>query len=92
MYYPVTVLEIRDSFALSLAKSTLEDAGIGYAVRGDDPLSFERIPGTRGIGEIPLCNCTCWIMVAPEDESEARALLEPLANPEPLAEGSDVPS
>ena len=36
----VTVLETSDTFALSLAKSALEDAGINYLVSGDDPRYF----------------------------------------------------
>jgi hypothetical protein len=42
MYDPdlITVLEATDSFALTLAKSSLEDAGIEYVVSGDNPRYF----------------------------------------------------
>ena len=78
----VTVLEANDSFALTLAKSSLDDAGIAYVVSGDDPRYVAGIPGAYGIGEIPLgTGCACRIQVARESESEARALLAPLEQP-----------
>lgn len=79
----VTVLETRDSFALSLAKASLEDAGIDYLVSGDEPRYIAGFAGAFGVGETPLCRCSCRIQVAPESESEARALLEPLQKPDP---------
>ena len=88
----VTVLETRDTFALSLAKASLEDAGIDYLVIGDDPRYFVGFPGafgSSGIGETPLAQCFCKIQVARESEAEARAVLEPLQNP-PAAEDSDA--
>jgi hypothetical protein len=47
-----TVLETDDSFALSLAKASLEDAGIDYLVAGDDP---RYIAGFR----LPLAHSSC---------------------------------
>lgn len=82
----VTVLETKDGFALNLATSTLENAGIQYVVSGDDPRYFpicDGVVGAPGIGQIPLWNCSCQIRVAQESEAEARALLEPLQNPIP---------
>ena len=78
----VTVYEADDSFALTLAKSSLDDAGIGYVVDGYDPRYIAGIPGAFGIGEIPLgTKCSCRIQVAREYEREARVLLEPLHQP-----------
>ena len=82
----VTVLETKDCFALTLAKSTLENAGIRYVVSGDDPRYFpiyDGVVGVPGIGQIPLWKCSCQIRVPQESEEEARALLEPLQNPIP---------
>lgn len=82
----VTVLETKDSFALTLATSTLENAGIQYVVSGDDPRYFpiyDGVVGAPGIGQIPLWKCLCQIRVAQASEEEARALLAPLQNPIP---------
>jgi hypothetical protein len=87
----VTVLETSDTFALSLAKSTLEDAGIRFLVSGDDPRYFslyDGVVGAPGIGQTPLWKCSCKILVARESEAEARALLESLQNP-PEADGDE---
>lgn len=83
----VTVLETDDSFALTLATSALEDAGIKYVVSGD-PKSLGGFPGNFGRGETPLGTvCSSTIQVTRASEREARALLEPLKNPvEPEAE------
>jgi hypothetical protein len=78
----VTVLETEDSFALGLAKASLEGAGIDYLVSGDDPRNFGPYPVTHLAGQIPLCGCSCRIQVTPEHEAEARALLDPLRNPD----------
>ncbi|MGC9970166.1 MAG: DUF2007 domain-containing protein [Bryobacteraceae bacterium] len=78
----VAVLETDDSFALTLAKASLEDAGIDYLVTGDDPRYMAGwIPREYGGGMTPLGRCSCRIQVAPESEAEARALLEPLQKP-----------
>ena len=75
----VTVFETGDSFALRLAKSALEEAGVEYLVTGEDPRYIAGIPGAFGLGEIPLATkCSCRIQVASGSESEARGLLEPL--------------
>ena len=73
----VTALETDDSFALTLAKSALEDAGIPYVVSGDDPRYIPGFPGAFGVGAIPLCKCSATIQVDRESEAAARALLEP---------------
>jgi len=79
----VTVFETHDSFALTLAKSALEDAGIEFVVDGDDPKYIAGVPGFYGIGEVPLATkCSCGIQVAREYEREARALVEPLQETE----------
>lgn len=77
----VTVLEIGNSFALTLAKSSLEDAGIEYLVSGDDARYNAGFPGAFGLGETPLgSKCSCRIQVARECAPEALALLEPFHN------------
>jgi len=78
----VTVLETDDSFALTLAKSALEDAGIQYVVSGDDPRYIPGFPGAFGVGAIPFGKCSATIQVDRESEAEARALLEPLQQKE----------
>src|SRR2546423_1093504 len=74
----VTVLEAHDSFALSLAKASLEDAGIEYLVSEEDPGYLPGFHGASGIGATPLWKCSSRIQVAREFEGAARALLEPL--------------
>src|SRR5712692_1093264 len=76
----VTVLEARDTFALSLAKASLDEAGIDYIVSEEDPGWAPGFHGSSGIGATPLWKCSSRIQVAREFESEARALLEPLEN------------
>ncbi len=68
--------------ALTLAKASLEDAGIEYVVVGDEPRYIAGFPGAFGLGEMPLFRGGWGIQVAPEFENEARTLLEPLQNPE----------
>jgi hypothetical protein len=75
----VTVFESTDSFALTLAKSALEDASIPYIVDGSDPNTI----GTFLRAEIPVSCCHCRIWVPAEDESRARDLLDPLQEPPP---------
>jgi hypothetical protein len=80
----VTVLETADSFALKLAKASLEDAGIPYVTVGDKQGGgLPGFQGTSGIGETPLWRCAVRIQVPARDEAEARELLEPLAHPDP---------
>jgi hypothetical protein len=50
----VSILETGDSFALSLAKASLEAAGIPYVVVGDEPRYIAGFPGAFGVGETPL--------------------------------------
>ena len=78
----MTVFEAIDSFALKLAKSSLEDAGIPFVVLGEDPRYIAGIPGAYGIGEVPLRTaCSCRVQVPEEFEDQARALMEPLEQP-----------
>lgn len=79
----VTVLKVGDSLALTLAKSTLDDAGIEYTVTGNDPVS-SGLPGLFGAGAAPLIDCACTIQVSQESEAQARELLEPFQNPAPV--------
>lgn len=78
----VAVLEVRDSFALSLAEAALKQAGIPYVIQTDDPQYLPGIAGTSGIGVTPLWNCVCQIQVPLEMEATARELLEPLQYPD----------
>lgn len=76
----VTVLETSDTFAVNLAKATLEDAGIEYVMGGDDS-------GERGLtGMSPMGAMASQIQVESARADEARELLEPLLNPEPIGE------
>src|ERR1700733_9706488 len=68
----VTVLESSDPFAVNLAKATLEDAGIEYAMEGDD--STER--GLTGMS--PMGAMASKIQVESVRADEAREVLEPL--------------
>lgn len=77
----VTVFHTEDEFALTLAKSTLEEAGIPYVVSGDYPGHDPEAPGVYGTGVIPFGKCSGTIQVDRECEAEARALLEPLQRP-----------
>lgn len=87
----VTVLETEDSVALGLAKAALEEAGIEYLVSSEEALrQFYR--GGFGMNPDQAPYQTCRIQVAAEHEAEARAILEPLANPDPSggAEGDEL--
>lgn len=76
----VTVLETSDPFVVNLGKATLEDAGIEYATEGDD--SAERgLSGMSPMGAMPTR-----ILVETARADEAKELLEPLRNPEPIGE------
>lgn len=91
----VTVLETSDTFALALAKSALEEAGIDYIVSGDDPknrVGYPGILGNSGIGETPLWKCSCQIRVTRESEAEALALLEPLRAHKDIEAESEPPA
>lgn len=74
----VTVLEAHDTFALTMAKAALDEAGIAYIVREDDPGFLPGFHGTAGIGATPLWNCSSRVLVTPEFADAARSLLEPL--------------
>lgn len=72
---PVTVFETTDPFAFTLAKGTLEDAGIEFAIAGDD--TEER--GLTGMS--PAGGLGSKFQVAAESAATARELLEPLLDP-----------
>jgi hypothetical protein len=74
----VTVLQGHDSFALSLAKASLDEAGIVYVVSGEELGPLPGFYGASGIGTTPLWNSFSLIQVAPEDASAARSLVESL--------------
>jgi Putative prokaryotic signal transducing protein len=71
----VTVLDTSDAFALSLARASLEDAGIEYFLIGEDSRAC------------PGLGAACRIQVSREHETEARDLLAPLQEP---LEGTDA--
>src|SRR5262249_54111187 len=76
----VTVFENRDPFAVNLAKATLQDAGIEFIERGDDPQE-------RGLsGMTPAGALAAKIQVAASCAEQARELLEPLLHPNPIEE------
>jgi hypothetical protein len=75
----VTVLATSDPFLVSLAKATLEDAGIEYVEAGDD--ADERL-----LTAMPVGGHATQFQVEAAREAEARAALEPLENPEPDTE------
>jgi putative signal transducing protein len=86
----VTVLETEGSVALRLAKAALEEAGIEYLVSSDEALR-QFIRGGFGMSPDQAPYQTCRIQVAAEYEAEARALLEPLANPDPAVDAEAEP-
>ena len=76
----VTVLQTSDPFAANLAKATLEDAGIDYVAGGDDA-------NERGLtGMSPAGAMASQLQVESDRAEEAREALEPILNPEPIAE------
>ena len=80
----VTVLETRDPFVANLAKATLEDNGIEYVMGGDDP-------DERGLsGMSPMGAMLATFQVEANRAEDAREVLDPLRNPEPLAEGDPI--
>jgi hypothetical protein len=79
----VTVLEARDSIAVSLAKGTLEEAGVPYVIVEQGPPLPSPIWGGAGIGGSLLSKWASAIQVPREFEARARELLDPLRNPEP---------
>jgi hypothetical protein len=76
----VSVLETSDPFAGNLAKASLEDAGIPFVERGDDA-------GERTLTGLTQAGAAAsQFLVEADRAAEARELMEPLLNPEPLAE------
>lgn len=84
-----TVFTTCDSFAMKLAKASLEEAGIEYLVSDGTYGHDIAYPTAFPIGSFPVVSSVQQIQVAREDETRARELLEPLENPEPLDE-SDI--
>jgi len=82
----VTVLATCDGFAVKLAKASLEEAGIEYLVNDGTYGHDIAFPTAFPIGSYPIVPSCRLIQVAREDEAEARELLEPLKNPQPLDE------
>jgi len=82
----VTVLDVRDSFALGLAKSALEEAGVEYVVDIENPDYLPGFHGASGIGATPFWKVSGRILVRRDSELEARAILEPLNESPPLAD------
>jgi hypothetical protein len=80
----VAVLESSDPFVMNLAKATLEDAGIEYVLRGDDAAERTLTGMSQAGAEASQ------ILVESARAAEAREALEPLRNPEPLEEGTEV--
>lgn len=81
----VSVLESSDPFAVTLAKGTLEDAGIEFAVGGEDPEE-------RGIsGLTPVGAGASSILVEPDDAAAALEVLDPIIHPVPIEEGEAIP-
>jgi Putative prokaryotic signal transducing protein len=79
----VTVMESSDPFAVSLGKSTLQDAGIRFVVGGDDA-------DERGLtGLTPMGAGASRIQVEAACADQARDLLEPLLHPEPIPEDAE---
>ena len=77
----VSVLESSDAFAVSLAKGNLEEAGIEYAMGGDDA-------DERGIsGLTPAGAGKASILVEPDDVAAALEVLDPILNPVAIEEG-----
>ena len=76
----VTVFETSDLFVANLAKATLEDNGIEYVMAGDDPVE-------RGLsGLSPMGAATSKFQVEAHCVDQARELLDPLINPQPISE------
>lgn len=87
----VTVLTAHDSMALSLAKASLDEAGIAYLVSGEDPEFLPGIQGGAGIGTTPLWHCSSRIEVAAEFAAEARVVLRDLTSAEAIREEAQEP-
>src|ERR1019366_8165254 len=81
----VTVLETGEPIALSLAKASLDEAGITHILTPQEPSPFrpQHFWSFRPSVAIPRR-----IEGAPEDEKEARRLLEPLRTPVPAFNGT----
>jgi hypothetical protein len=75
-----SVLESSDPFVIDLAKATLEDAGIEYIEGGDDAAE-RRLTGMTAAGAVMTR-----LQVESARAGEARDLLEPLLNPQPVDE------
>jgi hypothetical protein len=66
----VAVFESNDRFTLSLAKGSLEDAGIPFWMQGDETAAH--------LALIPVIFPSCRLLVTKDREAEARELLASL--------------
>jgi hypothetical protein len=80
----VTVLATCDGFAIKLAKASLEEAGIEYFIIDGTYGHDIAFPTAFPIGSSPIVPSCRLLQVTRGDEAEARELLEPLNNPQPL--------
>jgi Putative prokaryotic signal transducing protein len=78
----VTVFESDDPVAFSIAKSTLEDAGVEFA-SAEEALT--------GYGFSPIIHPVCRIEVAETSKGRALELIEGLSTVESEAAGDDAP-
>jgi hypothetical protein len=79
----VTVLELRDAVALSLARGALDDAGVPYILIEQGPRFPTGIWGSPGVASELRSSWSTLVQVPKEFEAHASELLEPLRNPEP---------
>ena len=79
----VTVLEVRDSVALNLAKTMLEEAGLPYLIVEQGPRLPTGIWGAPGVASELGSSWATLIQVSRELEPAAAEILAPLRNPEP---------
>jgi hypothetical protein len=82
----IPVFETREIFGFHLAAGALEEAGIEFAVEGDDPRT-DPSSWTGLVGPTPFAGkCHCRILVRSEDVARARDILEPIREREDKAE------
>ncbi len=74
------VLETSDPFVVTLAKGTLEDAGIEFGIEGDDT-DERNLSAVTPAGALPSK-----FLVAADFAGRARELLDPLIHPQAISE------
>ena len=77
----VVVLETNDRIQLAMAKGLLEDAGIPFFVLGQIATLIQDVDG--------FLHKWVRLQVSRDREMEARELLEPLLQPEPIPPGTE---